>query len=58
MAEQENPENFSDEKLLALAIADIKAQRGAFYEAGEPFIQSKEDFERQWMHEEPQATTG
>ena len=49
MAEQENPENYSDEKLLALAIADIKAKRSAFYESGEPFTLPKEEFERQWM---------
>ena len=49
MAEEEDPENYGDEKLLALAIADIKAKRGAFYEAGEPFTLSKEDFERQWQ---------
>ena len=48
MAEQENPD-YSDEKLLALAIADIKAKRGAFYESGEPFTLPKEEFERQWM---------
>ena len=41
-------EKFSEEKLMALAVAEIKAKRSAFYHAGEAFILSAAEFTEQW----------
>ena len=39
---------FSEEKLMALAVAEINAKRSAFCCAGEAFILSAAEFHEQW----------
>ena len=41
-------ERFSEEKLMALAVAEIKVKRSAFYDEGDPFILSEAEFHAQW----------
>jgi hypothetical protein len=39
---------FSEEKLMALAVAEIKSKRSAFWDEGDPFILSEAEFHAQW----------
>ena len=42
-------EKSSEEKLMALAVAEINAKRSAFYDAGEAFILSAAEFTEHWV---------